>query len=79
MTLDESDQLRIVVSNQGVGFDPSAMWEGLDQADGFGLSAVRKQKISDIRSHQYLFPSQIPCPRSQNTGFTLFISGAIQL
>jgi PAS domain S-box-containing protein len=43
MTLDESDQLRIVVSDQGVGFDPPKMWEGLDPADGFGLFTVRER------------------------------------
>jgi len=38
---DETDHLRIAVSDQGVGFDPSASRKGLAQAGGFGLAAVR--------------------------------------
>ena len=41
MMRDESDHLRIVVSDQGVGFDPSTRREGLDPTAGFGLFTVR--------------------------------------
>jgi CheY-like chemotaxis protein len=38
---DETGHLRIVVCDQGVGFDPSTMGEDLDQAAGLGLFSVR--------------------------------------
>jgi PAS domain S-box-containing protein len=41
MTRDETNHLQIVVSDQGVGFDPSTFREDRDPAAGFGLFAVR--------------------------------------
>jgi PAS domain S-box-containing protein len=38
---DETDHLRIVVSDQGVGFEPSTRGESLDPTAGFGLFTVR--------------------------------------
>jgi PAS domain S-box-containing protein len=43
MTRDESDQLRIVVSDQGAGFDPAAMRQDLGQAAAFGLFTVQER------------------------------------
>jgi PAS domain S-box-containing protein len=41
MMRNETDHLRIVVSDQGAGFDPSTLREGLEPAAGFGLLTVR--------------------------------------
>ncbi len=43
MTRGDKDQLRIIVSDRGVGFDPATIGEGRDQAGGFGLFTVRER------------------------------------
>jgi len=42
---DEDDWLRIVVSDQGVGFDPAGIWQKAQTAQGFGLFSVRERMM----------------------------------
>jgi PAS domain S-box-containing protein len=43
MFREDPEQLRIVVSDRGAGFDPQGMWEGGKQACGFGMFTIRER------------------------------------
>jgi|GEM_PF-618500 len=43
MFREDPEQLRIVVSDRGVGFDPNGMWRESEQTCGFGMFTIRER------------------------------------